>query len=162
MFYLDLFRKLEEHQVHYLVAGGLAMNLHGVPRMTMDIDLLLALDQDNLAAFIEVAGELDLKPVLPVKLADLLDPDIRRHWARERNMIAFGLRTARPHDPVVDILIEPAIDLEKALANAVQVEMEGCIIAVASVDDMIQLKNISNRVQDRSDVAQLLRLKDKS
>lgn len=32
MFYLDLFQRLEEQQVRYLLVGGLAMNLHGVPR----------------------------------------------------------------------------------------------------------------------------------
>jgi hypothetical protein len=36
MFYLDLFRCLQDRNVRYLLAGRLAMNLHGVPRMTMD------------------------------------------------------------------------------------------------------------------------------
>jgi hypothetical protein len=40
MFYLDLFRSLNDHQVRYLLVGGLAMNLHGVPRMTMDVNLV--------------------------------------------------------------------------------------------------------------------------
>jgi hypothetical protein len=48
MFYLDLFRALNDHQVRYLLVGGLAMNLHGVPRMTMDVDLILAMDEANL------------------------------------------------------------------------------------------------------------------
>ncbi len=52
MFYLELFRKLQQRHVRYLVAGGLAMNLHGVPRMTMDVDLVLAFDHENLSAFI--------------------------------------------------------------------------------------------------------------
>jgi hypothetical protein len=50
MFYLDLFRCLHAHNVRYLLAGGLAMNLHGVPRMTMDVDLVLALDDENIDA----------------------------------------------------------------------------------------------------------------
>jgi hypothetical protein len=36
MFYLDIFKALEKHRVRYLLIGGLAMNLHGVPRMTME------------------------------------------------------------------------------------------------------------------------------
>lgn len=51
MFYLEVFRALEEHKVRYLLVGGLAMNLHGVPRMTMDIDLVIALDTKNLERF---------------------------------------------------------------------------------------------------------------
>ncbi len=40
MFYLDLFKALEKHKVRYLLVGGLAMNLHGVPRATMDVSCL--------------------------------------------------------------------------------------------------------------------------
>jgi len=30
MFYLDLFRELQRHEVQYVVIGGIAINLHGV------------------------------------------------------------------------------------------------------------------------------------
>ena len=49
MFYLNLFKALKDHDIDYLLIGGLAVNLHGVPRMTMDVDLLIALDADNIA-----------------------------------------------------------------------------------------------------------------
>ncbi len=32
--YLGILKRLGEQQVHYLVAGGVAVNLHGIPRMT--------------------------------------------------------------------------------------------------------------------------------
>jgi len=41
MEYLQLFKKLSEEQVRYLICGGLAVNIYGIPRMTADIDLLL-------------------------------------------------------------------------------------------------------------------------
>ena len=53
MFYLDLFRSLEQHRVRYLLVGGLAVNLYGVPRMTMDV--VLALDSANLQGFLAAA-----------------------------------------------------------------------------------------------------------
>ena len=43
MFYLNLFKALKAHDIDYLLIGELAMNLHGVPRMTMDVDLIIAL-----------------------------------------------------------------------------------------------------------------------
>ncbi|CAG4885357.1 protein of unknown function [Georgfuchsia toluolica] len=55
MFYLDLFRALDQEQVRYLLIGGLALNIHGVERATMDIDLMLAMDSDNLKSFLRVA-----------------------------------------------------------------------------------------------------------
>ena len=79
MFYLDLFKCLHAREVRYLVAGGLAMNLHGVPRMTMDIDLVLALDEANVDSFLACARELGLKPQAPVPLESLRDPDLRQY-----------------------------------------------------------------------------------
>ncbi len=71
MFYLDLFRCLHEHRVRYFLVGGLAMNLHGVPRMTMDVDIVLALDDANVDTFITCAQKLGLEPQAPVPLEAL-------------------------------------------------------------------------------------------
>lgn len=91
MFYLDLFASLARHDVRYLLVGGLAMNLHGVPRMTMDVDIMLALDDANLEHFFAVAEELKLRPALPVSLKELADPAKRETWVNERHLIAFSL-----------------------------------------------------------------------
>jgi len=32
--YIEIFRALQKEEVRYLVVGGLAMNLQGIPRMT--------------------------------------------------------------------------------------------------------------------------------
>ena len=66
MFYLDLFRTLQEERVDYVVVGGLAINLHGVERATMDVDLVLAMDDANLRRFLGAAKKLKLEPSLPV------------------------------------------------------------------------------------------------
>ncbi|CAN5463223.1 hypothetical protein BH11BAC1_BH11BAC1_02030 [soil metagenome] len=46
-----LFGKLNAFNVRYVVCGGLAVNLHGVPRMTADIDIILGLEEVNLLQF---------------------------------------------------------------------------------------------------------------
>ncbi len=47
------------------------MNLHGVPRATMDVDLVLALDIANLKAFLDMVKTLRLSPMSPVNTNDL-------------------------------------------------------------------------------------------
>ena len=37
MFYKEVFEALNTNQVQYLVVGGVALNLHGYPRMTYDL-----------------------------------------------------------------------------------------------------------------------------
>jgi len=54
MFYLELFRALDREKVRYLVVGGVAVNLHGIGRLTVDVDVMLALDSENLGRFVAV------------------------------------------------------------------------------------------------------------
>ena len=52
MEYLELFSKLEQFKVRYLICGGLAVNIYGIPRMTADIDLLLDFTEKNVTDFL--------------------------------------------------------------------------------------------------------------
>lgn len=49
-------------------AAGLAVQLHGFMRATLDIDLALAMDNESLARFIGVAKRLGLVPGIPVPI----------------------------------------------------------------------------------------------
>src|SRR5690349_15284270 len=159
MFYIDLFRCLHTRNVRYLLAGGLAMNLHGVPRMTMDVDLLLALDDANIDGFLLCARELALKPQAPVPLESLKDPHQRSSWIEEKRLIAFGLASGQPGLPTVDILLKHDLDFAAALTRALVQTVNGVPINIASVEDMIALKQHTGRRQDQDDVEHLLRLK---
>lgn len=161
MLYLDLFAALNLHKVRYILVGGLAMNLHGVPRMTMDVDIVLAMDEANLDLFIECAKALQLSPVAPVQISDLKDANKRRDWVENRHMIAFGLqnKTAKP-PTIVDVLIAPQIDITAAFVRAINTQVGDTQLLLASVEDMIQLKTATGRAQDQSDIEHLERLRD--
>lgn len=162
MIYLDIFRALHDHQVAYLLVGGLAMNLHGVPRMTMDVDLVLAMDAGNLDRFIGCANSLNLTPSVPVALATLKDPAQRRIWFEQKHMLAFGLQNNHARVPVmVDVLIAPAIDIEQAFARSLTRDLNGLPITLASIEDMIALKTGTGRAQDESDIEHLERIRDR-
>ena len=159
MFYLDLFRALEQHKVRYLLVGGLAMNFHGVPRMTMDVDIVLALDPKNKDAFVDASRSLKLRPVAPVSLDDLFDPVKRRVWIDTKNMIVFALRPDDASGPTVDILMDPVIEMEAAFSRAQSRDVQGVRIAFAAIDDLIRLKEHTGRAQDQADVAHLRRIR---
>ena len=161
MFYLDLFNALEQHRVRYLLVGGLAMNLHGVPRMTMDVDIVMALDSENRDAFLAAARALGLNPVAPIALTDLFDAEKRREWGRTKNMIVFALRPRDVQGPTVDVLIEPDLDVEEALARVVWREVQGIRIPLASIEDLIRLKENTGRAQDQADIEHLQRVAKK-
>ena len=48
MIYLELLKALEDKGIRYVVVGGVAVVLHGFVRATMDIDLIISLDESGL------------------------------------------------------------------------------------------------------------------
>lgn len=159
MFYLDLFRALEREHVRYVLIGGLALNIHGVERATMDVDLMLAMDPDNLQAFLRAAQALQLAPVLPVALQDFADPAIRRNWVEQKRMLAFALRPPEATAPTLDILVQPQVDFAAAWARRVEKDLGDVRVSVAHVDDLIKLKSGTGRQSDAADIVALERLK---
>jgi len=158
MFYLELFQKLESANIRYMLVGGLAMNLYGVPRSTMDVDIVLAMDQGNLRAFLDMVKQMNMQPVAPVSVETLLDPLVRKSWVRDKNMVAFGLRPADPSAPTVDVLIDPPLDIEAALKRVKSQPIGNCRVFLASLEDLIILKEKTGRAQDRADIEHLRRL----
>lgn len=158
MFYLELFQNLESENIRYMLVGGLAMNLYGVPRSTMDVDIVLAMDKDNLRAFLDMAKQMDMQPVAPVSMEDFLDPVVRKSWVKDKNMIAFGLRPPDPSAPTVDVLIDPPLDINAALKRMKSQNIGNCRVYLASLKDLIILKEKTGRAQDRADIEHLKRL----
>ena len=120
MFYIDLFKALNVHEIDYLLIGGLAMNLHGVPRMTMDVDLMIALDHRNISKLINCVNELGLRPNVPVKLEDLADEAKCNALFLEKNLIALSLISNTPATPTVDIVIHHPLNFQQAYTNRVE------------------------------------------
>jgi len=158
MFYQRLFATLARNEVRYLLVGGLAVNLHGIPRMTMDVDVIIALDPQNVDHFIAAAKELGLRPVLPVAMAELADPAKRKEWVEERNLVAFALHAQETGVPTVDVLLGVDLRFEEAYRRRVVRDLDGIAIDVASIKDLIAMKGESGREQDRYDIEQLQKL----
>ena len=51
----DLIRMLAQAKVKFVLVGGLAVTLHGYQRATLDVDVVLAMDDENLQRFLVVA-----------------------------------------------------------------------------------------------------------
>ena len=158
MFYLELFRALQEDKVRYLVVGGVAVNLHGIGRLTVDVDLMLALDAQNLERFVSVARRFPLKPVVPVKLEDFADAAKVGEWIENKGMLALALRSSDPATPTVDVLVKPVVPFDDAWARRVQRSVEGIAIPIASIEDIIRLKTGTGRQKDEADIKALRQL----
>lgn len=155
MYYETVFRELEEKGVRYLVVGGIALNLYGVPRLTADLDIMVDLSQENVEKLITVLENLGYKPKVPVKALEFAGPLKRKKWQEEKGMRVFSFfHPERPFEGV-DIFVENPIDFEVAYREKKVVRAKDIKIPVVSLGHLIELKRMSNRKQDLSDIEAL-------
>ena len=152
MFIFDIFRKFNNKQLDYVIVGGVALVLHGVVRLTADLDLVVALEKGNLLVLLEAMNELGYRPRVPVQPEELLDPEVRESWIHDKNMEVFSFYDPGKPLALVDIIIRETISYQEIRRNAVYIAVDGIHVPVASVDDLIKLKKIAGRPQDLEDI----------
>lgn len=156
---IKLLQSLADAQVDYVLVGGLAVQLHGFLRATVDIDLVLAMNDANLDRFIEVAKQFGLQPVIPVSIDSLKNAQQIEQWHREKGMLAFALREPHVGGSVIDVLVRPDVSFDKLLAGAIRGALFGRQVMIASLDDLIVMKQAANRPKDQLDIAALEKIK---
>lgn len=147
---MDLFEELvalidalESRRIEYAVCGGLAMAIWGLPRATVDIDLLI--ERDSLAAVEEVAASLGYRfKANPMTFSDgaivihrvtKIDPD-------GGDVLMLDL-----------LLVTPAIS--EAWQNRTRVEWDRGVISVVSRDGLAALKSFRASGTDLDDIRRL-------
>jgi hypothetical protein len=153
-----VFAALTKRKVRYLVVGGVAVVLHGVPRFTADIDLVLALDTANVLAALDALAGLAYMPRAPVPLLDFADPSSRRSWIEDKALTVFSLWSPDHPATEIDLFIAEPFPFEEVFARATQVDLGENQVTVASIADLIELKRRADRPQDREDIQRLLAL----
>ena len=108
--YLGIFKSFNDKKIKYVVVGGLAVNFHGVPRMTYDVDVLLDLEDKNIAKFLSLLKSWGFKPKVPVNIMDFAVKDKREDWIKNRNMKAFNLVNPDWAVSEIDIVIDSPVD----------------------------------------------------
>jgi hypothetical protein len=158
VFIRDLLAALADRHVPYCVVGGVAVNLHGVPRMTYDVDLAVPTTVAALGQIDALLTELGLRCRLPITLSDLADDALRASYRDERNLIAVTYTD--PRDPLreVDILVSPPIAASELVERAITLRLDEIPVSVVGLRDLIALKRASGRPQDLADVEHLERI----
>ena len=155
MFYEEVFRKLADRKVKYVVAGGVALVLHGVVRLTADLDLIVELSTENLRKFITAINELGYKPKPPVNAEDFIDPLNRKAWKKEKGMEVFSFYHPKMQMNLIDIFVNEPIRFNEIESEIVMFKARGIEIPVISKKHLKALKRKANRPQDIADIEAL-------
>ena len=154
----DLLKMLAESKVDFVLVGGLAVALRGYSRFTVDVDVVLAMDAENLRKFIAAAKQAGLSPSIPVPMESLTQPDLIEQWHREKGMLAFSLRTADIVPLVLDVLVKPVVPYAELRQQATLLDVGELQIAVASIEHLIAMKTGTDRSKDQIDIEELRKI----
>jgi hypothetical protein len=157
---LDVIAGLNAQGVSYVVVGGVAVVLHGRNRVTMDLDLVIRLEEPNISKTLQVLSSLGLKPRIPVDPEQFADPAIRKQWVEDRGMKVFSFTD--PAKPTVSVALFASYPLnyERMLSASVEAPLGDTLARVCSIDDLIAMKRAAGRPHDLDDAAQLELIRD--
>lgn len=153
--YLSLLRALGDGGVEFAIAGGFAVVLHGVPRMTFDLDIVVDLTPANMSRLVRVLRGEGFRPRLPVALSELEDAEKRRDWTETRNLIAFSL--THPQRPMeeLDVLLVSPFPWTEVADSLVWRSIDGVSVPVIGRELLRRMKLATGRERDAMD-AELL------
>jgi hypothetical protein len=144
--FTTFFERLQAEDCRYVLIGGLAMIAHGSARLTFDLDLSIARDGENVERLVRALAPLQPRPRgFPDELPFVWDS------VALRGMTTATLRTTAGD---IDLLAEPeGVDNFDGLwSRAVEGEVFGRTVRIASLEDLAGMKKAAGREKDLEDL----------
>jgi hypothetical protein len=132
-----VFASFQRHEVKYLVIGGIASVLHGVPRATFDLDLLIEATPSNAERLLQALVEAGIGTATLISTPELLEQEITIFKDRVR----IDVQTTTP-----------GLQFEEAWQRRVTMDYQGQKFQVVSREDLISSKRAAGRQVDLEDV----------
>lgn len=152
----ELFRRLVDADIEFIIIGGLAAQAHGSTSITRDLDVCIPRDIETLTRLATVLREIAaVRRGLPVDAPPMppLDPRTLRAGSLFTLDTAYG-----PFDLLANP--DPGFDFETLRRSAVQVDFLGMPLWFASLDDLIAMKRAAGRPKDRIELEVLGALRE--
>lgn len=133
----DVFASFQKHEVKYVVIGGIAAVLYGVPRATFDLDIFIKATHDNVQRLLEALLDVNFGTASLISADELLSNEI----TILKDRIRIDVQT-----------LTPGLVFNNVWQNRETMNYKGQDFYVASRNDLIISKNASGRKIDLEDV----------
>jgi hypothetical protein len=133
----DVFASFQKHDVRYVVIGGVASVLYGVPRATFDLDILIKADLQNSTRLLDALLASHFATAALTTPEELLKHEITIFEDRTR----IDVQTSTP-----------GLTFDDAWENRITMDYHGQSFYVVSKDDLIKSKSAAGREIDLEDV----------
>ncbi len=133
----DVFESFQQHKVKYVVIGGIAAALYGVPRATFDLDILVEATPENAHRLLEALLDAGIGTASLTNVDELLSNEITIFEDRVR----IDVQTSTP-----------GLRFQDAWKRRKTMEYRGQSFYVVSREDLICSKRAAGRDVDLEDV----------
>lgn len=144
-----LVRELVEHDVDFVIVGGVAVIMQAMPRFTKDLDICYSPAQENLDALgrVLVAHDARLRGI---------DEDVP-FVPDGRTLRGTQILCLTTSAGDIDLLVEPSggPSYESLRRRADIMELADYSVRIASIEDLLAMKRAAGRPQDLIDVEAL-------
>ncbi len=155
-FYEDVLRSLNKAKVDYVVFGAVAAILYGVHRATMDIDIMIDLEEKNIDRFFGVLSKLGYRARLPVTVEQFKNKQLRKQWINEKGMKVFTFQHKDDDCKIIDVSIGQLMNYKDAKKKIFKIK--NLSIPVISLEQLKKMKQKAGRPKDLGDLDELNRL----
>ncbi len=139
---ITVVRFLDTHAIPYMIIGGIANLVWGVPRATLDVDVTIWVAEDDIPGFLaQVTRSFELQ---------VPDP---QGFVKETRVLPAKVREGFHVDFIFAQLPYEKVAIERAVVH----QIHGVGVKVCSPEDLIIHKIISERPQDLNDVRGIIR-----
>ena len=139
-----VFASFQKHDVKYVIIGGIASVLYGVPRATFDVDLLIEASPDNARRLLDALLEAGFGTASLTSAEEILANEI----TVLKDRVRIDVQTSTP-----------GLDFQSAWQRRAVMKYQGQSFFVVSKEDLIASKRAAGRSVDLEDV-RLLELSD--
>jgi len=133
----DVFKSFQRHDVKYVVIGGIASVLHGVPRATFDPDILIEASRENAERLLAALMDAGFGTAAMTDAQDIVAHEITVFNDRVR----------------IDVQTQtPGLAFQDAWRRRKTVTYQGQDFFIVSKEDLIASKRAAGREVDLNDV----------
>lgn len=145
-YYEKEIKALNKNHIKYLVIGGMAVNLYGVHRLTMDLDLMIDLNENHWHKFLKVIEHLGYYTNVP-----------EDNW---KKLAAIAFLNHKDKDKRIDVFLKNPLDFNKAYKKRKVFRAGTFSVSCVSFNDLLKLKNRADRLRDWIDIGSLERVRE--
>lgn len=145
-------RGLEVANVRFMVVGGLAMQAHGLDRITYDVDLVIQLEPANVIRAFEALESAGYRPAVPIVAAQFADPPTRESFRRDKGMTVLNFWSSRFPETKLDIFVAEPFDFDSEYAQALRNSVAGMELRFPRVETLLAMKRLAHRQKDLNDI----------